>query len=93
MVTRVSAMAFRQRLGEMLAHVQYDGDSVLVTKDGTEVAALIDPLLFANILALRAKFDELCAEIAEAAPPPPDDEGECEALVARLIAEDRRGSH
>jgi len=89
-VTTVSAMTFRQRLGEMLGHVQYGGDSVIVTKAGTEVAALVDPQLFANIQAMRAKFDQLCAEIAEAAPPLPDDEGE--ALVAQLIAEERRGS-
>lgn len=90
MVTTVSAMVFRQRLGEMLGHVQYGGDSVVVTKDGTEVAALIDPLLFANIQAMRATFDAVCERIAAAAPPMPPDEGE--ALVARLIAEDRRGS-
>ena len=90
MVTTVSAMTFRQRLGEMLGHVQYGGDSVVVTKDGTEVAALIDPLLFANIVAMRRKFDELCAEIAGSAPPMPEDEGI--ALVERLIAEDRRGA-
>jgi len=90
MVTTVSAMTFRQRLGEMLGHVQYGGDSVIVTKDGVEVAALVDPLLFANIQAMRAKFDAVCDEIARSAPPMPDDEGE--ALVAALIAEDRRGS-
>ena len=90
MVTTVSAMMFRRRLGEMLGHVQYGGDSVIVTKDGTEVAALIDAGLFANIQAMRATFDTVCEQIALTAPPIPDDEGE--TLVARLIAEDRRGS-
>ena len=34
MVTEVSAVNFRQNLGEMLNQVQYRNDSILVNKDG-----------------------------------------------------------
>ena len=40
MVTEVSAVAFRQNLGEMLNQVQYRKDSIVVNKDGKPVAAL-----------------------------------------------------
>ena len=53
MVTEVSAVNFRQNLGEMLNQVQYRNDSIVVQKDGKPVAALVDAELFAS-------FDQCC---------------------------------
>ena len=64
MVTEVSAVNFRQNLGEMLNRVQYRKDSILVHKDGKPVAALVDAELFARIRAMRERFDRLSAEFA-----------------------------
>ncbi len=52
-------MMVRQNLGELLNHVQYRGDSVVVTKDGKPVAALVDFPLFERIRQLRDRFDQL----------------------------------
>jgi prevent-host-death family protein len=52
-------MMVRQNLGELLNHVQYRGDSVVVTKDGKPVAALVDYPLFERIRQLRDRFDQL----------------------------------
>lgn len=59
MKREASAMMVRQNLGELLNHVQYRGDSVVVTKDGKPVAALVDFPLYERIRQLRASFDEL----------------------------------
>ena len=48
MITEVSAVKFRQNLGEMLNQVQYRHDSVVINKDGKHVAALVDALLAPN---------------------------------------------
>ena len=45
MITQTSAVNFRQNLGEMLNQVQYRQDSVLISKDGKPVAALVDARL------------------------------------------------
>lgn len=37
-----TALKLRQNLGEFLNQVQYRGDSIVVTKDGKPVAALVD---------------------------------------------------
>ena len=42
MITQTSAVNFRQNLGEMLNQVQYRHDSVVISKDGKPVAALVD---------------------------------------------------
>ena len=42
MITEVNAVNFRQNLGEMLNQVQYRKDSIVITKDGKPVAALVD---------------------------------------------------
>jgi prevent-host-death family protein len=39
-----TAMNVRQNLGELLNQVQYRGDSVVVTKHGKPVAALVEQL-------------------------------------------------
>jgi len=53
MVTEVSAVEFRQNLGEMLNQVQYRNDSIVVNRDGKPVAALVSADLFARIRAMR----------------------------------------
>jgi prevent-host-death family protein len=65
MITEVSAVKFRQNLGEMLNQVQYRNDSIVISKDGKPVAALIDANLFARIRKMRERFDILSAKIAE----------------------------
>jgi prevent-host-death family protein len=85
MVTEVSAVQFRQNLGEMLNQVQYRNDSIIVNKDGKPVAALVGADLFARIRALRDRFDELSARVAQDFAGVPADEGmaEIDAAVAR----------
>lgn len=84
MITEVSAVNFRQNLGEMLNQVQYRNDSILINKDGKPVAALVDAELFARIRRMRERFDALSERIAEAYAAVPADEGmaEIDAAVA-----------
>ena len=49
----MGAVNFRQNPGEMLNRVPYGDDSIIVSKDGKPVAALIDAELFARIRRLR----------------------------------------
>ena len=51
-----TAMNVRQNLGELLNQVQYRGDSIVVTKDGKPVAALVDYALYERIRRLRESF-------------------------------------
>jgi prevent-host-death family protein len=60
-----TAMTVRRHLGEILNQVQYRGDSVVVTKDGKPVAALVDYPLYERILALRVVFDALSDRIGQ----------------------------
>jgi len=84
MVNEVSAVSFRQNLGEMLSQVQYRRDSIVIHKDGKPVAVLVDPELFARIRRMRTRFDELSARIAQAWANVPEQEGlaEIDAAVA-----------
>lgn len=58
-------MVVRQNLGELLNQVQYRGDSVVVTKDGKPVAALVDYPLYERIRQLRDSFDQLTARLGQ----------------------------
>ena len=89
MVTEVSAVNFRQNLGEMLNQVQYRNDSIVVHKDGKPVAALVGADLFARIRAMRDRFDQLSNQVAEAYKDVPVDQGIAEIDAA--IAQERRG--
>ena len=84
MITEVSAVNFRQNLGEMLNQVQYRNDSIVISKDGKPVAALVDADLFARIRRLRERFDALSARIAQAYADVPAEQGlaEIDAAVA-----------
>ena len=85
MVREVTAVNFRQNLGTMLDEVEYRNDSVIISKDGKAVAALVDAELFARIRRMRERFDALSERIAEAYAGVPAAEGlaEIDAMVAR----------
>jgi len=88
MVTEVSAVNFRQSLGEMLNQVQYRNDSIVVNKDGKPVAALVYAGLFARIRAMRDRFDQLSNRVAEAYADVPVEQGMAEIDAA--IKKERR---
>ncbi len=92
MITEVSAVSLRQKLGEILNQVQYRNDSVVIKKDGKPVAALVDAELFARIRRMRERFDALSGRIAEDWADVPADEGmaEIDAAVARARRRERR---
>ena len=83
MITEISAVNFRQNLGEMLNQVQYRRDSVIINKDGKPVAALVDARLFERIRRMQDRFDALCQRIEAGFANVPEDEGlaEIEAAV------------
>ena len=85
MISEVSAVNFRQNLGEMLNQVQYRNDSIVINKDGKPVAALVDAGLFARIRRMREHFDALSGRIAKAYADVPAEKGmaEIDAAVAR----------
>jgi len=87
MITETTAVAFRQNLGEMLNQVQLRRDSIVITKDGKPVAALIDAQLFERIRQMQERFDELSAQIAKAFADVPEEEGIAE--INRVAAEVR----
>ena len=84
MIKEVSAVDFRQNLGEMLNQVQYRNDSIVIKKDGKPAAVLIDVELFARVRRMRDRFDALSSRIADAYAQIPVDEGleEIDSLVA-----------
>ena len=85
MINEVSAVSFRQNLGEMLNQVQYRNDSIVINKDGKPVAALVDADLFARIRRMRDRFDELSGQVAAAYRDVPAELGmaEIDAAVAQ----------
>src|SRR4030067_1440393 len=66
MIREASAMKVRKNLGELLNEVQYRRDSVVVTKGGKPVAALVDIGLFEKIRLLEKEFDRLTTALAKA---------------------------
>ena len=90
MITEVSAVNFRQNLGEMLNQVQYRNDSILINKDGKPVAALVDAELFARIRRMRDRFEALSGRLAQAYAEGPAEEGMAE-IAAAVAAERQRG--
>ena len=65
MIREATAMKVRQNLGELLNEVQYRRDSIVVTKGGKPVAALVDIDLFQKIRLLDREFDRLTTELAK----------------------------
>lgn len=88
MITEVSAVNFRQNLGDMLNQVQYRNDSIVINKDGKPVAALVDAELFARIRRMQERFDMLSRELRDAFAGVPEDDGMAEIEAA--IAADRK---
>lgn len=77
-----TAMTVRQNLGELLNQVQYRGDSVVVTKDGKPVAALVDYPLYERIRRMREAFDALAARLGEVYADVPGETAEAEINAA-----------
>ena len=75
MITETNAVAFRQNLGEMINQVQFRKDSIVITKDGRPVAALIDAKLFERIRRMQERFDALSARVADAYAKVPEADG------------------
>lgn len=88
MITQTNAVTFCQNLGEMLNQVQYRHDSVVISKDGKPVAALVDARLFERIRRMQARFDALCQRIEAGYAEVPEETGMAEIEAA--IAADRR---
>jgi len=86
MINEVSAVAFRQNLGEMLNQVQYRNDSIVIQKDGNPAAVLVDVELFNRIRRMRERFDALTDRLAETYAEVPVEDGlaEIDAAVAAL---------
>jgi len=90
MITEVSAVNFRQNLGEMLNQVQYRHDSIVINKDGKPVAALVDAELFARIRNMRERFDALSRKISDVYADVPMEEGLAE--INALATAVRKGN-
>jgi prevent-host-death family protein len=78
MITEVSAVNFRQNLGEMINQVQYRNDSIVINKDGRPVAALVDADLFARIRRMQERFEALSRRISDSYAGVPEEEGMAE---------------
>ena len=89
MITEVSAVKFRQNLGEMLSQVQHRNDSIVINKDGKVVAALVNAELFDRIRRMRSRFDDLSERIALTYSDVPVAEG-LEEIDATVAAQRRR---
>ena len=86
MITEVSAVNFRQNLGEMLNQVQYRNDSILISKDGKPVAALVDAELFTRIRRMQERFEALSNRLSGAYAGVPIEDGMAE-IEAAVVAE------
>jgi prevent-host-death family protein len=73
----------------MLNRVQYRRDSIVITKDGKPVAALVDAALFERIRAMQDRFDALCDRIAKGYEGIPEELGlaEIDATVSAVRKE------
>lgn len=65
-IREATAMDVRNNLGDLLNGVEYRHDSVVISKAGKPVAALVDIELFQRIRLLKGVFKKLTAEMAEA---------------------------
>ena len=88
MIRTAPAMTVRQNLGELLNEVQYRGDSVVITKGGKPVAAIVDIALYERIRSMREDFDRMLDALAEAGKKVPA--SEVDSLVAEAVAQSRR---
>lgn len=91
MITEISAVNFRQNLGEMLNQVQYRHDSIIINKDGKPVAALVDARLFDRIRRMQARFETLCQRIEAGYAKTPESSGISE--INDIVASERSRKH
>jgi prevent-host-death family protein len=77
-----TATTVRQNLGELLSQVQYRGDSIVVTRDGKPVAALVDYALYERINKLRESFAALTDKLGQVYAAVPAATAEAEINVA-----------
>jgi len=87
MFVEVSAVKFRNTLGEQIDQVQYRQESILITKDGVPAAALIDTELFHRVHGALRQMNRLAAGMADRFAVVPVAEGI--AQIKALIAEER----
>jgi prevent-host-death family protein len=87
-VREAPAMTVRRNLGELLNEVQYRGDSVVITKGGKPVAAIVDIALYERIRRMRDDFDRMLDELAEAGKKMP--ESQVASLVSEAVEASRR---
>jgi prevent-host-death family protein len=66
MIQKATAMTLRQNLGEILNRVRLKHDSVLITKAGTPVAALVDMDMFEKVRMMREELDNFTRELSHA---------------------------
>jgi prevent-host-death family protein len=90
MVIETNAVHFRKNLGEMLNQVQYRHDSILISKDGKPVAALVDVGLFARIRKMESRFEALCKRIESGYSGIPESSGMDE--IDQVVASERNSS-
>ena len=87
----VTATAVRQNLGEFLKQVQHRGDSIVVTRDGKPVAALVGYALYERINKLRESFASLTDKLGQVYASVPAETAEAEINAAvRLLRRRRR---
>ena len=86
MITEATAVSLRQNLGDMLNRVQYRRDSILITKDGKPVAALVDAAMFERIRRMQERFDALSVRLAQAYEGVPGADGLAEIEAASAQA-------
>lgn len=87
MVREAPAMTVRQNLGELLNEIQYRGDSVVITKSGKRVAALIDIALFDRLRALGEDEARQRGEPAQGFCAIPANEGTALSSEAPVVAD------
>lgn len=83
MIKQATAMAVRQRLGDLLNEVRYRRGKIIITKAGRPVAALIDIETFERLRKSDEEFERLRGEISDAFAAQPEDE--IRALVDEAV--------
>ncbi|SEG32595.1 prevent-host-death family protein [Bryocella elongata] len=88
MITEVNVAEFAQNAGELLNQVSGSG-SVVISRDGTPVAVLVDAELFARMQQMQwEQFDKIRNRIADAYANVPEEVGLAE--IDALVADERR---
>lgn len=89
MIKELSVVEFRRHLSKTLDCVQSRNESIVITRRGQPIAALVSVDLFALIRRMHDRFDELSRRIATDFEPVPMVEGIAE-IDAAVNAERHR---